>query len=58
MKKLTLVPEPERLHFPYRRIGRLPYAVDPLLPSSRLQAIKKLLGERIERDYWWRKWLQ
>jgi hypothetical protein len=60
MKKrpLTLVPSPERLHFPYRRTGRVPYAVDPLLPNSRLQAIKKLLGERVERGEWWRRWLR
>jgi hypothetical protein len=43
-------------HFPYRRTGRVPYAVDPLLPNSRLQAMKALLGERAERGEWWRGW--
>ena len=56
MKKLSVIRQrPQHVaSVPTRTL----HAVDPLLPNSRLQAIKKLLGERIERDCWWRRWLQ
>ena len=55
--KLSLVEQPEeRRHHPYRRTARVPYPVDPLLPHSKVQALKALMAEPEQRGL--RGWLR